>query len=237
MSPPASDRGAAMGGLIVVELRKAVDTRAARWLLAVVAGLCVVAAGLRAETAQLPVTVLLPVLGTLTATSEWSQRTALTTFTLVPQRGRVLAAKLVAAVLVGILAAVATFAFAALANLLAQATGGDASWSIGWQLVLQCVALQVLFVLMGCAFGALLMNTPLAIVGFFAIPMVWTILGSAISSLQKVAGWLDINATTAALTEPAMTSGQWARVGVSAAVWVLVPLIAGAFRVLRREVS
>ena len=34
-----------------------------------------------------------------------------------------------------------------------------------------------------------------------------------------------------------MTGGEWARLGVSAAVWVLVPLIAGTVRMLRREVS
>jgi hypothetical protein len=34
-----------------------------------------------------------------------------------------------------------------------------------------------------------------------------------------------------------MSDGQWARLGVSVAVWVLVPLVAGTVRVLRREVS
>lgn len=39
----------------------------------------------------------MPVVGILLVTSEWSQRTAITTFTLVPQHGRVLTAKLLAA--------------------------------------------------------------------------------------------------------------------------------------------
>jgi hypothetical protein len=99
------------------------------------------------------------------------------------------------------------------------------------------VALQVLYVLMGSAFGALLMNSPVAIVTFFALPTVWTILGETIKALRTAAGWLDINQTTAPLTTDAMTSGQWGRLGVSAAVWVLLPLIAGTVRVLRREVS
>jgi hypothetical protein len=94
-----------------------------------------------------------------------------------------------------------------------------------------------MYVLMGSAFGALLMNSPLAIVTFFALPMVWTILGETIRSLRTAAGWLDINTTTGPLTDGAMTGGQWARLGVSAAVWVLVPLIAGTVRMLRREVS
>ena len=42
------------------------------------------------------VSVLLPIVGLLLVTSEWSQRTALTTFTLVPERSRVVVAKLLA---------------------------------------------------------------------------------------------------------------------------------------------
>jgi hypothetical protein len=46
--------------------------------------------------AALGLSRLLPIALMLTMTSEWSQRTALTTFTLEPRRGRVLAAKLTA---------------------------------------------------------------------------------------------------------------------------------------------
>lgn len=237
--------------LVLVELRKLADTRSGMWLLIVIAlasvatGLILLFAGADEEQtfsafftfAQLPAGVLLPVLGILSMTSEWSQRTALTTFTLVPQRGRVITAKLAAAAVIAVLAASSAFAFAAVFNLIAAAGGGDGSWSITWQLVLQCVALQVLFVLMGSAFGGLLMNSPLAIVTFFALPMVWTILGETVRSLKTAAGWLDINLTTAPLTEGTMSAGQWGRLGVSAAVWVLLPLVLGTVRVLRREVS
>ncbi|MFD0473812.1 hypothetical protein ACFQ0B_40345 [Nonomuraea thailandensis] len=40
-----------------------------------------------ANTAAIAMGVLLPVLGILTVTGEWSHRTALTTFTLEPRRG------------------------------------------------------------------------------------------------------------------------------------------------------
>jgi ABC-2 type transport system permease protein len=245
------ERKVPMLRLVAVELRKLADTRAGLWLLIVI-GLASVATGAilllagppEEQTfagffgfAQLPAGVLLPVLGILSMTGEWTQRTALTSFALVPQRGRVFAAKLIAAVVIAVLAAAATFAFAAAGNLVALAGDGDGSWTIGWWLVLQCLALQVLFVLMGSAFGALLMNTPLSIVAFFALPMVWTILGETIRSLRTAASWLDINTTTTPLTEAALTGGQWARLGVSCAVWILVPLIAGAARVLKREVA
>jgi ABC-2 type transport system permease protein len=232
--------------LTLVELRKLADTRAGLWLLIIIVlasvattVIMLTAAADDEQTfagfftfAQLPAGVLLPVLGILSMTSEWTQRTALGTFTLVPQRGRVVAAKLSAAVLIAVIAAASGFVFAAAGNMIA---GG--SWSISWQLVAQCIALQVVWVLMGSAFGALLMNSPLAIVMFFALPMVWTILGETIRSLRSAAGWLDINTTTTPLTEAGMTGGEWARLAVSAAVWVLLPLVLGTVRVLRREVS
>lgn len=243
--------GVPLTRLTLVELRKLADTRAGLWLLVVIA-LASVATGLimlfatpdDEQTfrgffgfAQLPAGILLPVLGILSMTGEWTQRTALTTFTLVPQRGKVIAAKLLAAVVIAILATGSTAAFAAVFNLVAGVTGGDAGWDIAGSVILQCLVLQVLFVLMGAGFGALLHNSPVAIVAFFALPMLWTILGSTIRSLQTAAGWLDINTTTGPLTDVAMTGDQWSRLGVSAAVWVLLPLILGTWRVLRREVN
>ena len=49
-----------------------------------------------------PSAVLLPVLGILLVTSEWSQRTGLITFALVPKRSRVLGAKLIASLLLAV---------------------------------------------------------------------------------------------------------------------------------------
>ncbi len=259
-APPAAERAAAgttaapgvsLARLTVVELRKLADTRSGMWLLIVIglaaaatATILLSAAPDEEQTfrgffsfAQLPAGVLLPVLGILSMTGEWSQRTALTTFTLTPRRGRVVAAKLLAAVAVAVLAWLSTFLVAAAGNLIALGIGGDGSWRIGGALILQCLVLQVLFVLMGAGFGALLMNSPLAIVTYFALPMVWTILGETVRRLRTAAGWLDINLTTTPLAEGPMSDGQWARLGVSAAVWVLVPLVAGTVRMLRREVS
>jgi hypothetical protein len=237
--------------LTTVELRKLADTRAGLWLLIVIGlGAAATAAILLAAAPEaeqtfsgffmfglLPAGVLLPVLGILSMTSEWSQRTALTTFALVPNRGRVIAAKLAAAVIIAIAATVATAGIAAVGNLIAIALDGAGGWSIGAAALGQAALLQVIFVLMGSAFGALLLNSPLAIVVYFALPTLWTVLGEMVRWLHDAAQWLDLNVTSAALTEPGMTSGQWARLGTSVALWVLVPLVTGTVRVLRREVS
>ena len=98
--------------LVRVELRKMADTRAGLWLLStigVVTVLVIVAFFVVGESsdrtflallgfASIPQGVLLPVLGILLVTQEWGQRTAMVTFTLVPNRGQVLLAKCLAAV-------------------------------------------------------------------------------------------------------------------------------------------
>ena len=84
-----------------------IDTRAGFWLLFVIVATTLAAAILRMalgdesertlqeafSVAQLPCSVLLPVLAILCVTSEWSQRTALTTFALVTKRSRVVLAQ------------------------------------------------------------------------------------------------------------------------------------------------
>jgi ABC-2 type transport system permease protein len=96
--------GTPLPRLALVEGRKMLDTRAGRWFLAVTGLLAVtvaLAAQLSADQAQLidglrsvgaSVATITPVLGILLVSSEWSQRTALITFALVPRRERVIAA-------------------------------------------------------------------------------------------------------------------------------------------------
>lgn len=240
-----------MTRLTRVELRKLGDTRAGMWLLIVIGLVTVGTSAVMLGWAPdeeltlrgffafglVPSAVLLPVLGILSMTSEWSQRTALTTFTLVPARSRVLIAKLAAGVLIAIASTAATLALSAAANVLGGALGGDGAWRIDGSLLWQGLLLQVISVLMGMGFGALLLNSPLAIVTYLALPTLWSVLGGTIKALDTAAKWLDVNVTSAALSEPDMTAGEYGRLAVSCLVWVLLPLALGTWRVLRREVS
>lgn len=238
---------AGLARLTAIELRKLADTRAGLWLLIVIVlaalGTMVIQLIFNHDSDQtlnnylqfalLPVSVLLPVLGVLSMTGEWSQRTALTTFTLVPARGRIVLAKLAAGVVIAVLATAITLGLAALANLIA----GGHGWSIGAAVLGQTLLGQVLGVLFGLGFGALLMNSPVAIVTYFAVPTVWSILTATISGLKHVAPWLDFNAAGMPLGEPGMTGGEWAHLGTASALWVLLPVVLGTVRVLRREVA
>jgi ABC-2 type transport system permease protein len=240
--------------LILVELRKMVDTRAGAWLLGVIGlstAAIVTVVVIFVESAEqtfgtffvmavLPVAFLLPVLGVLLVTTEWSQRTALTTFALVPVRHRVLAAKLIAAVVASVASVVTSLAAAAAGTAIAVAAGTGAStgrWRIEAALIGYAVLFQVINVVMGVAFGMLLLNTPVAIVLLLLLPTVWTVLGGLIEQLRGIAQWLDLTLTTEPLLTPDVTAGQWARLATSVAVWVLVPLIAGMLRIQRRDIA
>lgn len=240
-----------LGRLVRVELRKAADTRGGFWLLTTLAllGAAVVVlllgVGEPSErnfptlltTAQLPLGVLLPVVGILAVTGEWSQRTALTTFTLVPRRSRVLAAKVLALVALALLAVLASVVAAALGNAVAQAaSGAEARW--GEPSLLFYVALfQVLGVLVGVGLAMALLSAPQAILAFLVLPTLLTALASLVDALEEPARWLDLAGTTTRLLGGEMTGQAWGRLAVSVAVWAVLPLAVGAVRVHRREVQ
>ncbi|BCB91532.1 ABC transporter permease [Phytohabitans suffuscus] len=252
-TPRASAAGRpSVGRLTLVELRKMTDTRAGFWLLAVTAlgyaalvAVMFFAADPPEQTfygffqiTMLPSAVLLPVIGILAVTGEWTQRGALTTFTLVPERQRVAAAKLLAGVALAAASVAAGLLFAALGNLAGVAfTDGDGSWQLTAGALGSAVLLQVVNITMGVAFGMLLMSSPLAIVLYFLLPTVWSVLTSMIGALRTAAEWLDLGVTSMPLAENAMSGSDWPKLAASVGLWVVLPLAAGLVRLVRREVS
>ena len=250
--PRAGVTGIGFGRLVRVELRKLVDTRAGRWLLIAIVAITALVVGIMLFAADpkdltfgnfvgmtaTPQAILLPILGILAVTSEWSQRTGLVTFTLEPRRGRVAGAKLVAALLVGVLAVAVAIAVGALANVLGSAAfDGAGTWDFEVSLLGGALLMQLLGVAQGVAFGMLLLNTPAAIVAYLALPTVWSILANVVSSLDSWAEWLDMSRTTAPLLDGGMGGAEWAHLAVSAGVWVLLPLAVGMWRLVHREVK
>lgn len=240
-----------LGRLVLVELRKMVNTRSGRWLLIAAVGIALVIAVVRGltgaeadrtlhgafELTLFPFGVLLPVIGILTATSEWSQRTALTTFALVPRRMRVSVAKLLAAMLLALVALVVCLVMAAIGNVVAMAGGADGSWSISASQLFQALVANELNLLMGVGFGLVLMSPAFAIVAFFALPTVFSLVGELVSGLKDVWAWIDTSVTFTPLMEGDASGQDWARMLVSAAVWIAIPIIVGLIRVNRREVK
>jgi hypothetical protein len=245
-------RAVAFTTLVHVELRKMLDTRAGRWLIigigaAIAAALLIlffVDGGqhrfedyLQATT--MPMAIILPVVGILAVTSEWSQRIGLVTFTMEPRRMRVGWAKFVASVLVGVAAFALAIALAALVHQAAITIRGiTPGWGIG-ALVVTGAGLYVLLGLaQGVGFGMLFKNTPAAIVTYFALPTVWGILSSLVTWLDGVANWLELNRTMNPLfLGKALTGEQWAHLGTSVGVWVVLPLVVGMWRLSCAEVK
>jgi ABC-2 type transport system permease protein len=234
-----------------VEIRKAVDTRAGLWLLLCVAATAITGAVLRSATGsplhhnftdisnvvQEFTSILLPIVGILLITSEWSQRTALQTFTLVPQRWRVVRAKIAAGILIGLGAAVVSLVLAAVATAFASHPAGVSPWQSSLDVIGVGLLYQSLSLLGGMAFGLLLLNSPLAIVLNFALPIVWNILTGSISSLNGVANWLNVSNTAGNLLQNDMTPEHWAQLLVSALVWIGIPFAVGVLRLRRKEIA
>jgi hypothetical protein len=96
--------------------------------------------------------------------------------------------------------------------------------------------LIVVAMIMGLGFGAALLSTAPAIVLSFALPLGWTAL-SSIHALTGTARWLDGSRSFAPMTEHVMNGTEWARVGTTLALWMVVPLVIGVWRIRRNEVS
>jgi ABC-type transport system involved in multi-copper enzyme maturation permease subunit len=241
-----------MTRLMRVELRKLVDTRAGTWLLGGIALVTVAAVGVYMFAADasgltfehfvnvsvLPQSWLLPVLGIMAVTSEWTQRTSLVTHTLEPRRGRVLAAKFAATGVLGSLAVVLALAVAALANVLGSALlHGNGSWTYGIEGLRDTVLFQSLSLLQGLALGTLLMNTAAAIVVYFVVPTAFGLVFSMIHSLAGVAGWIDISTSQTPLFDHSIGGVEWLQLLATTTSWVLLPLAAGLWRLLHREIK
>jgi hypothetical protein len=235
-----------MRRLTEVELRKMTDTRAGFWLLLSV-GLSALAVVVIVLAAGKPkdqtfdamfgacvgiVSVLLPIVGLLVVTSEWSQRTALTTFTLVPERGRVIVAKLLAGCALALVAVAGSLVFAAAGNLI---EGG--SWHFTLTHLADAALYELVSMLSALALGLLLMHSAVAIVAYFLLPTVVGIVVELVSALHGPAAWFDPNRSTPPLAEGTIHGSGWAHLAVTVGIWLVVPLVLGLIRLRRHELK
>jgi ABC-2 type transport system permease protein len=239
-----------MSRLVKVELRKMVDTRAGMWLMITIAAVTVVATtifGLAGhdedrtfynfmQFAGAPQGILLPVLGILLVTQEWSQRTAMVTFTLEPQRSRTLIAKVCAALALGLAAFVVAVCVALLATVL---FGGADPWGgVGAIDFVKFGILQFSGILQGLAFGLLFLSSAFAIVLYFVLPTAFSILFNTVPALKDSAPWIDFGTAQGPLGEVGnLTGTEWAQLAVTGTLWVILPFLAGLWRMLRAEVK
>lgn len=251
------------GRLTRVELRKMLDTRSGFWLLlitmillAVTAAIVLLVVAIDDATGKpglmdwvqilsLPLSVLLPVFPILSVTSEWSQRTAMVTFSLEPDRLKVLAAKLVAVLVLATGTIVVAAVLGVVANPVAAALdGSDATWKVdasafGWTLLV-----QLLYFLMAFAIGAALLNSPGAISLFYVmglmVPlMIYSPLYGLFDWAREIIPWIDLQFATTPYFEPGAETGgrEAAQLLVACTIWIVLPMVVGLRRLVRTELK
>jgi hypothetical protein len=166
-------------------------------------------------------------------TAEWSQRTALTTFTLEPRRGRVLAAKVLAGLGISVVAGCFAFLVAEATVIAARSAGHHIALAWDWPQLAGFALFVVLTSAIGVAVGAALHNTAAAIVTYFALAAAMNLL--MIPAVQHVGAWVNTGQTFGWLLAGPW-SGHGAQIAASAAVWIAVPLAVGTVRTIRRDV-
>jgi ABC-2 type transport system permease protein len=238
-----------LGRLVGVELRKMVNTRSGFWLQVATVAITVLVVIVRAvvgdaadhtfaailDVGVKPAAVLLPIAGILLVTSEWSQRTGMITFALVPVRSRVLGAKLIASLFLA-LGMLAMAVGVVAAGVLVASPGVDGTWSDVAPLIGQSAVYLGGGMLIGVAFGAILLSSAPAIVALFALPIAWTAVAS-LPFFADAAPWLDTRLALGPMPHEVMSTTQWAHAGTALALWMLLPLLIGIWRITRREVA
>lgn len=246
--------------LVVVELRKAYNTRAGFWLLFTIGLLITLlqVAQLIAFLAQDYLTsftdftgnvwlvslVLVPMLPILLVTSEWTQRTAVVTFAIEPNRIRVILAKLAVAVLLALAVVVLMLVVAAACTAIADIAKPDLTeWSVDTDFVFVGAPLTILVTtVFGFAVACLFLNTPAAIVLFlvtwFASVGIFAAIAALVPAFEDLLPWITLQINVLILAD-GLPSGadDWGHLLVSMALWIGVPLGVGMWRILNAEVK
>lgn len=242
--------------IVGVELRKSFDTRSGLWLLASIGLAALVTTGAVIAWAPtdefrysqftlaigMPMSIILAIITVLSVTSEWSQRSGLTTFTLVPHRGRVMVAKAISACLVAVTASVVAFAVGALGNLAGSAM---ADITPVWDQDLADVGYFALgtisLMLVGFTLGALIRNSAGAVVAYmvyaFVTPGLLAFLAFSQKWFRDLRPWIDPKYNQDALMKGGLSGEQWSHLALTSAVWLVLPLVIAVVTLRRSEVK
>ena len=242
--------------IVGVELRKSFDTRSGLWLLASIGLASLVTTGAVIAWAPMdefrysqftlaigmPMSVILPIIAVLSVTAEWSQRSGLTTFTLVPHRARVMLAKALAAVLVAMGATVVAFLVGSLGTLVGAAIAGiTPAWDQDLAAVGYFALGNTLLMMVGFTLGALIRNSAGAVVAYmlyaFVAPGLLAFLAFKQGWFRDVRPWVDPKYNQDALLRGGLSYEQWSHITVTTLVWLVLPLVVALITLRRSEVK
>ncbi|MGC5614590.1 hypothetical protein [Georgenia sp. Z1491] len=231
-----------------IELRRSIDTVSGAALTAVTLGAApiLVVVGLLAEGAQgttislvlgagsLAAAFLLPVLTSLLITSEWGQGSIVSTFAMDHRRGRVLAAKVLAGLVVSLAVAALCLAVAIVVAAVAGVDLGS-----GADLARTCAgvtAALVIYALLGSAWGAATLSTPLAVVVALAGPQVVNTVEMLLGErMADIGPWVMFSHAVGDLTQGEVAS--WPHLLSNVGLWIVLPMVVGLWRVRSADVT
>lgn len=234
--------GPSLPVLVGLEIRKSLSTRSGLALAGAAVLLAPAVAVIGATTAQpvqhaiqivsfvgLLTAYLLFSLGVLSTAGEWSHGSVQTTYLLVPERPRVLAAKAAAVALIG--AVLTAVAIALASGVLAALEPSTMSWDGIGQAVSTIVGAGAAFAVVGAGVGAALGNTAGALTGLYLLvlgvmPVLETVKPTVAPKIDPAYAVLDL-AQGQALTQPILVLSGW----------VLVSVVAGVVMTRRRAVQ
>ena len=168
-------------------------------------------------------------------TTDWTNRSIMTTYTLTPRRGWVLSAQLIVALTyIAAFWALCLGLAALVAGLLSPSQNVDISWSTTAWDVLGVLLANVGYPLSGFLLGIAIMNTPAVVVAWVVLD--W--LANMLLLLLKDAGqWFHLNTALGTAVADPNTATNWAHVATSAVLWLGVPAVIGIWRSLHREAN
>jgi len=233
--------GPSFAALTGLEIRKSLSTRSGRTVAALAAlvgplgvliatltsGGGVVVAMALGIMGMLTALVLLA-LGVLSTAGEWTHKSVQTTYLLVPQRGRVLAAKAAAMGLLGLVLSAIGVGLAIAA--LAAFTPG-VIWFAATQAIITVIAAGAAFAVIGAGIGAAVGNSAAAMTGTYltllgVLPVVSSVKPEIAEKLDPAASIVTLAQHGPAVTPIAVITG-----------WVLLSTLAGMLITRRRAVA
>ena len=238
---PARRTGPSFPTLTGLEIRKSLSTRSGKSTaaLAVVVGplgvmLATITSGSGVAAAMalgimgMLIALVLLALGVLSTAGEWTSRSVQTTYLLVPQRGRMLAAKAAAMALLGLV--LAGLGVGAAVGALALFTSGVV-WTFAAQAVIAAIASGAAFAVIGAGIGAAMGNSAAALTGSYLtmlgiLPVVNSVKPEIAEKLDPAGAIVTLAQHGPAATPILVITG-----------WVVVSTVAGALITRRRAVA
>ena len=152
-------------------------------------------------------------------------------------------AKAIATVLVGLGSMAVALAVGAVGNLAGSALAGvDTVWDVSLSTAPQIVLGNLVGMAIGFTLGVVLRASAAAIVGYFVVsfvlPGILALLALVREWFLDLQPWIDWNYTQVELFDGATNTGkEWAMLGSTTMIWIVIPLVVGLLFLRRSEVK